>query len=65
MFSSGKLASGLAPASTLMPGRAPAASTNLMSGMPSLVSWRIVSSNRMTPEILCLIASVARNSSSR
>ena len=42
--------SGLVPLSTLMPGSAPAASISLVSGVPSLAFWRMVSSYRITPE---------------
>ena len=51
IVSPGQNGSGLAPASTLMPGSAPAASMILASGVPSLAFWRMVSSYRMTPEM--------------
>ena len=42
--SPGQAGSGLAPASTLMPGIEPAASISLTSGVPSAAFWRMVSS---------------------
>src|SRR5919106_1479388 len=42
-------ASCLAPLSTLMPGMIPLLASSFGNGTPSLVDWRMVSSNRITP----------------
>ena len=49
--SPGESGSGLAPASTLMPGIAPVSAMILTSGVPSFAAWRMVSSKRITPEM--------------
>ena len=41
-------ANGLAPLSTLMPGMMPLPASAFGNGTPSLVAWRIVSSDRIT-----------------
>ena len=65
MVSPGKPGIGWADLSTLMPGIEPACSMSLTSGVPSLAVWRIVSSNRITPEMCSFIAFCERNMNSR
>ena len=63
-FSPAAPASGLAPVSTLMPEMTPWPASTSTKGAPSEACWRIVSSNRMTPEMNSLAPGVV-NSSSR
>jgi hypothetical protein len=61
--SPGDFASGLAPVSTLMPGITPASWSAFTNDVPSAVDCRMVSSNRMTPEMNSPIPLVVRSTS--
>ena len=61
-FSPGQSGRSFAPASTLMPGMMPFFARYSRNGTPSLVFWRSVSSNRITPERYCSTPGVVKSS---